>query len=385
MSMSTSTQTFDETQHPRDPRGQFTTRPAGEVDVELGGPVDPNVEASRELAALQELTADPATGASPPLWRHYSWHDEETGDFAVWAQDLTNTAPDRLSEEAIEEWALVRDGLDAGETPEAIAARLGTDPDDPELDEEADPELVAQLTRLKDILDQRTSTDPLPEGLHDIVAQRRAHEAEGGTVHVDMHTGETSWRDSADDRSQLFRASAQPDGAPAHFDADGTPRVWVRGNVMVAADYTDGSSATFHYPTGAPTSHTSADGSVERYDPRTGERHATDGPAVDGPEQVGWYRQGDLHRDLDEGPAKLSWTGEVEYVVAGRRVDPTPEQAAAHGVEAFADQLDDEWSVVLDNPGDTTTRYRAVGSDPDSMDGESTFDWSGHPARGTSV
>lgn len=374
--MSATTQTFDETAHPRDPSGQFTTKPASEVDVELDAGTDPHDQARHELAALQELTADPGTGASPPLWRPYSWHDPETGDFAVWSEDLTNTPVDQLSDEALTEWATVRDGLDAGTDPAEIAARL--DPDG------EDSSLAPALARLSDTLERRTD-GPLPEGLSDVVAQRRAHEADGGVVHVDMHTGETSWRDGPHDDSQLFRACADPGGAPAHFDADGTPRVWVRGMVPVRSEYTDGSSATFHYPTGAPTSHTSTDGTVERYDARTGERHADDGPAVDGPEQVGWYRQGDLHRDPEDGPARLSWTGEVEYVVDGTRVDPTPEQAEAHGVEAFADRTADEWSAVLDSPGDTMTRYRAIGTDPDSMDGETTFDWSGHPARGTSA
>lgn len=76
--------------------------------------------------------------------------------------------------------------------------------------------------------------------------------------------------------------------------------------------------------------------------------------------------------------------GEVEYCLDGVRVDPTPEQMRAHGVEPFADRLEgDEWDRVLHTPGDTTTRYRAIGSDPDRADGTTTFDWSAHPARGT--
>lgn len=91
----------------RDPTGKFGRQPASEADLALDEAThEAEREQTRELVvATRALSIDPATGAAPKVIRNYSWQDDDpdSGDFAMWSEDLLNTPPGDLSDQALDD------------------------------------------------------------------------------------------------------------------------------------------------------------------------------------------------------------------------------------------------------------------------------------------
>lgn len=358
----------------RDPHGRFGAQPAQEVDFEGDLRTGPSGDEAAAIEKAQLLTMDSTTGASAPLRRVYTWVDKESGDFQSWSEDLANDPPDSLSEDARADWRTINEGLAAGDDAQTISdALIGKN------DEKFVASLDTMVQAHRDVQAGRRST---PEA-EEMAWERRSHEADGNFIDVDHYTGEVAWRTpGSGGLDPLYRHVPEEGGRPAFFDADGTPRVWVRGTTRVASVWTDGSK-TFTYPDGTDRVHVRGNGEFFHYD-EEGEEHRESGPAVVTSEAMYFKRHGVMHRDPKEGPAGVLWTGEVIYGQDGRRLDPTPEAMARHGVEAYGQREADAWSAVLDNRGDTDIRYRFVGTDPDTAveqggEGERTFDLSASP------
>lgn len=145
------------------------------------------------------------------------------------------------------------------------------------------------------------------------------------------------WRATDDENAPLYRACADPNGAPAMFDKDGQPKVWMRGNARVREVHDDGTGTVYNQQTGLPVYQVKADGAFAHHDPKEPwalHRDPGDGPALFDENGAGYAVNDSLHRDADVGPAFVGYDGHVRYFENGNEVTPTPEQMERHGVEA---------------------------------------------------
>lgn len=247
------------------------------------------------------------------------------------------------------------------ETPEDVAqaayeAHQGDDAASSSYADSPDAALYLALAR------SARGHGPSPEQAT-IAAEVEAHEADGGVIEAAY--GEVSWRADGTEHSPLYRACADPEGAPARFNEDGEPVVWTRGSQVVRHIFSDGVDLRHDPTTGNPVSAHRPNGSFDFYDPQVQWNHhrpESEGPARFDEDGARWYVDGELHRDPDEGPAAIYWDGRVSYQQHGLEIHPTVEQTNRQGVEPYRDPS---------RP--TEVDYRVYGSEPDEP-----FDLTGH-------
>lgn len=361
--------------------GQFAPGATAEPRLSIGqdsAAHEAEQEQARELAeAARALSIDPTTGAAPQVIRHYSWHDPdpESGNFALWSEDLRNTPASSLSDRGLDDlnstWSFVEEA--AGDPQNATAEDVsqaaydtywGFDAATSDYQDSPDAPLWTSLARVA----RGEQPTAQQSAMVDEVA---AHEADRGVVDVDRYDGSVRWRISDDEHAPLYRACADPDGAPALFDPSGQPRVWVRGGVTVREVHNDGQGTVYDPQTGNPTYQVNADGSFAHHDPSEAwalHRDPSEGPALFDENGAGYAVNDSLHRDPDTGPAFVGYDGHVRYFEHGNELAPTPEQMERHGVEAVPahsphGHIDPDY-----------VRYQIKGS----TSGEQ-FDLTGHP------
>lgn len=360
--------------------GRFGTQPALEADLDLSGTGEQVAHAAH--GAVRTYTTDVSTGQKPPVRRHYSWFaEDDSADFAMWTEDLTNTPYESLSDEAkadlaamvthVRQAAATDNTGDADEIAGAAFESYAAQQSEPVSYAEEEGAWVAWAHA-------ELGSDPgIDDDVRSMMDQVQAHEADGGLVVVDQYDGSVRWVAGHDDNSPLFRACTASEGLPAAFDAHGNPTQWVRGTTttrLVTSEPDGYSSDTrFDWRSGRPTVTTRSDGSFEHYDLQAPDPYMWGPPAGGGPAKFDLegaaYCDAEpsvISRDPDVGPALVCWDGEVRYFNArGLEIDPTPQQARAQGVVA---------EEVPWGSGSTRKVYRAAGSNRGER-----FDWAGHP------
>lgn len=355
--------------------GRFGPQPASEAELQLDdAAAEAEKEEVRELArAARTLSLDPNTGAAPPVIRNYSWHGEgeDEGNFAMWSEDLLNTPAECLSDRALDDlnstWSFVEEAASDPEnaTAEDVAQAAydtywGYDAASSDIQDSPDGELWVALAR--------TARGDQPTDAQSVMAAEvAAHEADGGSIEVDRHDGGTvRWQATGDEHSPLYRATSDTDGAPALFNPAGQPMVWMRGSARVREVYDDGEATVYDPRTGNPVHRLTANGEFTHFDPDSAwdeHRDPREGPSRFDEDGARWFTHEEPHRDHVDGPAIISWDGDVVYSEHGRTVHPPDEVLERHQVERVPDYT---------RPDGVS--YRLKGSTAGVL-----FDLTGHP------